>query len=447
MPQMDFLTYPLPDILKKYVYQGFFKKAQQQIDKILEHRLPHQMRERLKFERFRIELLKRTYKYNEKDALQIFKKSFKSATKSEFDKLWREGRIDWIYIETERFFESRFDKNLAFNEKEYKARQRIDKTTLKRRQVINKAVERLLKYGEPQSYRVCARIILQKESVKEEKVRVWLPFPKEGFQQCDVRLINASHECEVADNSVGQRTVYMEGKDSDKFYVEFEYTVHEWIGQKTLYTEKPTKEDIGELPPHIVFTPFLKELIHTIFHGEDYTNFDDLSRARRIYDFVTLNVNYSYVLPYALYNNIPEYVASTFKGDCGFQALLFITLCRMIGIPAKWQSGWSITPVGASPHDWVIIYLDKYGWVPVDLSFGGGRREQEPMRIFYFTNLDGFRMFANTEFQADFYPEKKAWRLDPYDNQTGEMEIISKEEDGYVIDLRSEIEVLKFEKI
>ncbi|WP_448376212.1 transglutaminase-like domain-containing protein [Fervidobacterium sp.] len=447
MPKMNFLSYPLPDVLKKYVYQGFFKKAQKQIDKILEHRLPPQMRERLKFERFRIELLKKAYKYNEKEALKIFKGSFKNATKSEFTQLWREGRTDWIYIETERFFESRFDKNLAFSEKEYKARQRIDKSTLKRREVINKAVERLLKYGEPQSYRVRARITLQKESPKEEKVRVWLPFPKEGFQQSDVKLINASHECEVADNSVGQRTVYMEGMDNEKFYVEFEYTVHEWIGKSALYTEKPNKEDLTELPPHIVFTPFLKELIHTIFHSEDYRNFDDLTRARKIYDFITLNVNYSYVLPYALYDNISEYVATTFKGDCGFQALLFITLCRMVGIPARWQSGLSITPVGASSHDWAIIYLEKYGWVPVDLSFGGGRREQEPMRIFYFTNLDGFRMFANTEFQGDFYPEKKAWRLDPYDNQTGEMEIISKEEDGYVIDLKSEIEVLKFDKI
>ena len=447
MAKMDFLSYPLPDILKKYIYQGFFKKAREQIDKILEHRLPPQMRERLKFELFRMELLKRTYRYTQEEAFKIFKKTFKNATKVEFEQLWKEGRLDWIYIETQRFFESRFDKNLAFNEKEYKARQRVDKQTLKRRELINKAVERLLKSGKPKSYRVRARITVEKENPREEKVRVWLPFPKEEFQQSDVKLISASHECEIADNSVGQRTVYMEGKDNEKFYVEFEYTVHEWIGQQSLYTQKPSKKDFSELPPHIVFSPFLKELLHTIFHNEDWTTLDDLARARRIYDFVTLNVNYSYVLPYALYDNIPEYVATTFKGDCGFQALLFITLCRMAGIPAKWQSGWSITSLVASPHDWALVYFERYGWVPVDLSFGGARREQEPMRIFYFTNIDGFRMFANTEFQGDFHPEKKAWRLDPYDNQTGEMEIISKEEDGYVIDLKSEIEVVKFEEL
>jgi len=133
-----------------------------------------------------MELLKRTYRYAQEEAFKIFKKTFKNATKAEFEQLWKEGRLDWIYIETQRFFESRFDKNLAFNEKEYKARQRVDKQTLKRRELINKAVERLLKSGKPKSYRVRARITVEKENPREEKVRVWLPFPKEEFQQSDV---------------------------------------------------------------------------------------------------------------------------------------------------------------------------------------------------------------------------------------------------------------------
>ncbi|MEJ5256933.1 MAG: transglutaminase domain-containing protein [Fervidobacterium sp.] len=444
---MDFLTYPIPDGLKKDIYMGFLKKAEEQIQMILEHRLPPQMRQRLRFELFRIKLLRRTYKWNEKEAFSIFKKTFKGATKPEFEILTKQGKLDWMYIDGQRYYESRFDKNLAFNDRDYKAKQRVDKDVLKRRELINKAVERLLKYGEPKKYRVRARISLKHENPVEEKVRVWLPFPKEGYQQEDVKLINASHEHEIADNSVGQRTVYMEGKDSDTFSVEFEYTVSEWIGTRGIWKEKPTKEDTSEKPPHIVFTPFIKSLVESIFHDVDYKKLDDITIARKIYDFVTLNVNYSYVLPYAMYNNIPEYVGTMFKGDCGFQALLFITLCRAVGIPARWQSGWSITPIGASSHDWALVYLEKYGWVPVDLSFGGSRRDQEPMRIFYFTNLDGFRMFANTEFQGEFYPSKKSWRLDPYDNQTGEMEIIAKEEDGYVIDLESKIEVLKFEEL
>ncbi len=235
--------------------------------------------------------------------------------------------------------------------------------------------------------------------------------------------------------------------DTEEFYIEFSYKIHEWIGIQKLYTQKTSGEDLSEKPPHIVFTPYLYNLIDIIFNGEDLRNLEDITKARRIYDFITFNVNYSYVLPYVIYDNISEYVATVFKGDCGFQALLFITLCRMVGIPAKWQSGWSITPISASPHDWALIYLEDYGWVPVDLSFGGARRDNEDLRLFYFTNLDGFRMFSNTEFQSDFYPKKISWRLDPYDNQIGEMEIIEKQEDNYIIDTKSKIEVIEFTTI
>ena len=41
---------------------------------------------------------------------------------------------------------------------------------------------------------------------------------------------------------------------------------------------------------------------------------------------------------------------------------------------------------------------------------------------YYFGNLDIFRMPANSEIQSEFVPEKKWLRIDPIDNQRGEME-------------------------
>ena len=49
---------------------------------------------------------------------------------------------------------------------------------------------------------------------------------------------------------------------------------------------------------------------------------------------------------YACIDHLAEYCALNLKGDCGVQALLFITLCRIAGIPAKWQSG-----IDAKPGD------------------------------------------------------------------------------------------------
>ena len=52
------------------------------------------------------------------------------------------------------------------------------------------------------------------------------------------------------------------------------------------------------------------------------------------------------------------------------QALLFITLCRMSGIPARWQSGLYATEFYTGCHDWAQFYIEPYGWVFADPSFG-----------------------------------------------------------------------------
>ncbi|ODN31431.1 transglutaminase-like domain-containing protein [Fervidobacterium thailandense] len=446
---MNFLLQPLREDVRKLEYLGMFSQAREIIRKDLtDRRLPEAYRHRLEFELFRMSLLMEDYSLTEKEAFALFRKKFKSVTKREFQSLVASGMIDWRWIDGERRFEKRFDSNLAFKYKEYAQRMKPDRERIRRMKTVNKAISRLLKTKKPKSYRIVARITLWKRKRIGEKVGVWLPFPKEGFQQYDVKLVASSHPSTIASNKQVQRTVYMEGLDSEEFWVEFEYKITEWVGSKQTLgkSEKPWDSDLQPKPPHIVFSDFLWNMLDLIFSGRDFQQLPPLERARMIYDYITLNVKYSYVLPYALYDNIPEYVATTLSGDCGFQALLFITLCRMVGVPARWQSGWFVLPWNASPHDWALIFTEEYGWVPVDLSFGGARRDDENLRLFYFTNLDGYRMFANTDFQSDFDPPKRKFRLDPYDNQTGEMEYIDDYKEP-IIDLEHDIKVLKFEEI
>ena len=127
---------------------------------------------------------------------------------------------------------------------------------------------------------------------------------------------------------------------------------------------------------------------------------------------------------YFTITNIPEYAALNLKGDCGVQALLFITLCRCARIPARWQSGLYATPYYVGCHDWAQFYIEPYGWLFADPSFGGSafRKGHEERWNFYFGNLDPFRMIAASEFQHEFDPSNKHLRFDPYDNQTGEVE-------------------------
>ena len=178
---------------------------------------------------------------------------------------------------------------------------------------------------------------------------------------------------------------------------------------------------LSEEDPHIVFTPYIRSLVAELTGGVE----DPLEKARRIYDFITLNMNYTFMPAYFVLENISENCARNFTGDCGVFALLFITLCRCAGIPAQWQSGLTAEPdLSCGCHDWARFYIPGHGWLYADPSYGIGarRKGKEERRKFYFGNMDPYRMVANNRFQAPFTVEKAQWRADPYDNQTGEME-------------------------
>ncbi len=62
------------------------------------------------------------------------------------------------------------------------------------------------------------------------------------------------------------------------------------------------------------------------------------------------------------------------RGDCSEYADLFIALCRAKNIPARFITGYMIRLDDVSPkHNWVEVYLQKYGWVPFDPSSGDVR--------------------------------------------------------------------------
>ncbi len=59
------------------------------------------------------------------------------------------------------------------------------------------------------------------------------------------------------------------------------------------------------------------------------------------------------------------------KGDCSEYSDLFAALCRAKNIPARVITGYTIRFDSNSPkHNWVEVYLQDYGWVPFEPSWG-----------------------------------------------------------------------------
>jgi len=262
-------------------------------------------------------------------------------------------------------------------------------------------------------------------------VRCWLPFPREGnARQKNIRLISSEPgNAVIADNSNLQRSVYLERKaEKDKptvFRIDFEVeTAAQYFDLKPEQI-KPYKtegelykEFTAERLPQIVFSPEIRKLAGRILAGE--TN--PLLKVRKLYKWINDSIRWASALEYSTFTNIPHYVLANHHGDCGMQTLLFMSLARSQGIPAKWQSGWMLHPREVNLHDWCEVYYEGVGWVPVDQSFGLQNSNDEKVRSFYQTGIDAYRLIVNDDFSRAFSPAKTFMRSEPYDFQRGELE-------------------------
>jgi transglutaminase-like putative cysteine protease len=433
---------PLPEDLQKLKNYGDFEGAKKLIASLLERKgpqiLPAALRQRLEMESRILDLLDHNeYPHDLAAAQAIMAENIRDYSPEELLQLRQAGRADWIFIDGSLRFQRRFFANLIKTSPEYKRRlitpQANDVSAAERAQLEENIALMKKLGGRSADIRRRAPLRIKKEFERIGKpVLVHLPIPGNGRQIKNFTLLQTSPEhTSIAPADAPQRTISFTTvlQPDQTFSVEYSYTNHvDYVDPdpalaKSLLSNQidaPEIFPLGEDLPHIRFTPYLKLLLEEIAGGE--TN--PLRRARRIYDFITTRVMYSYMREYAALENISEYAAVNLKGDCGVQAILFITLCRMAGIPARWQSGLGVSEYYTGCHDWAEFYVEPWGWMFCDPSYGGSawRNGAEERWNYYFCNLDIYRMAANSAILADFVPAKKHPRADPVDNQVGEVE-------------------------
>lgn len=446
---MEFLAAHLPERISYFESIGDYKGALEEIEHELGDYLPSLVEKRLLWEKERILRLKDNYPYTSDKAFDILSDIFLDFSREEFDSLSGAKKLDSIVFDGEERFERRFDKNLIFVMPEYENRLK-EKDTVREesRASLHREIDRLISDRRPAKYKITARSSIAVRSSEGSFFRCWLPVSRIGDQVSSTKIIKTSHSCFLSPDAYPQRTVYMEAdsRQDTLFSVDFEYEISEISSSLNPYEcTEPDGERfrsyLGERAPHIVFSPLMKSLAKEIARGETNSYFI----AKSFYNWICENVKYTFMSEYALYPNLSEFAAINLRGDCGVKALLFITLCRIKGIPARWQSGWFAAPMGASPHDWALIWLEPFGWIPVDCSFGGSRKDIPAYKEFFFGNLDAFRMISNSAFMSPLMPAKKFYRSDPFDNQVGEIEMDSRAMRSY--ERNCSLEILSFERV
>ena len=284
----------------------------------------------------------------------------------------------------------------------------------------------------PVKMRVKYALTLQPNAVPDgETVRCWLPYPREDHRrQSNIKLLSVNDSNYVISPSqYAHRTIYMEKivhKDEPlKFAIEFSYqhapewfnlqgkTVQPYDTQSELY-----KTFTAEHPPHIVFTDSIKAVSERIIGNET----DPYQKMKKIFQWIDA-FPWSGAREYSTLKNIPQYVLENRRGDCGQVTLLFITLARYNGIPARWESGFTMQPGNLNMHDWSEFYIEGIGWIPMDMSYGINTfADNEVINCFYTNGIDAYRWIVNSDFSQPLFPNKIFFRSDDVDFQRGELE-------------------------
>ncbi len=427
----------LPDEVKMYHYSGDFAGELACIDRWLNRNIPDCLRRRLEIQQLFATQLLNDYPLTRADVVAEVRARYPLADGSTLDAFIASGNVDYIL----KGGEMRFQHQAVSN---------IFKTHTPELEALSKSVEaestsvpqelpesiRVMREKGSLAYRYEVRheIRLEPHAEKPGKtLRLWFPYPVACATQPadDIKLVASSHPVTVTGDV--HRTAFMEVPCEAGMTYWVQYSFVNRAKFVPIDLTKPTglpageglsAEELadytGEQAPHIRLTPFIKALAAEIAGDET----DPLRLARHVYDYICTHVRYSYVRDYLLIDNIPEFVLLNAYGDCGTMGLAFITLCRALGIPAKWQSGWSCYPDGCGSHDWAMFYVAPYGWLYCDPSYGEGATHAGNLARadHYFGNLDPFRLVASNEFQQPLTPDKRFCRMDPYDNQSGEGE-------------------------
>jgi transglutaminase superfamily protein len=428
------------------IANGDFSQAKEIIKEklIMDTTLTAETQRQLEFEIERMDRIKKDFRASENEVFDYIQKYIPDVKNSDLQKWENEKSLESKMIDGEKKYFNRAARNLFRINKDCKklweefhkqkeidlSKDKID-IDVNNNALMKNSIKKGKRYSEPVTMKINYTISVNPNVVPEgEMIRCWIPFPREiENRQFNIKLLKSEPEkYQLADNMVLQRTIYFEKlavKDKEaKFTVEYQYTSQgEYV---YIETDKVTPVDVnGELKeflkeesPHIVFTERLKNLSGEIVGDEANPYY----KAQKIYQWIDENIPWASAREYSTFRNISDYCINNGHGDCGIKGLTFITLLRLNGIPARWQSGWEFQPPHDSMHDWGYVYFDPYGWMPMDVEYGMRKTDDERLKWFYLSGMDSYRLIFNDEYSKPFVPAKIHHRSETIDSQRGEVE-------------------------
>lgn len=406
--------------------------------------LDQQQRDKLAFELHRMDRIEKDFRAEEAEVREFIQKYYPEMSDEDMARWEASKALEVMTIDGEKRYFNRAARNLFRIDKDMRAvwsqahprkitagsgaTSALDQLNMDIMAEVKATGKR---YVKPVRLKITQAVDVDADIVPEgETIRCWIPYPRLiPERQIEIELkgtVPGNHELAPADAM--QRTIYFEqtavAGERAHFEVSYEFTSHgayapvNSVTVQELADPASLQDYLQEEAPHIVFSDELRKISREVVGDE--TN--PYMKARKLFAWVDENLPWASAREYSTIRNIPGYAIANGHGDCGIQALTFITLCRMNGIPARWQSGWEFEPPKDSMHDWGMIYFEPFGWVPMDATYGLRNTDDPVFEYFYLAGMDSYRLIFNDAYSQEFIPPKQHPRSETVDSQRGEVE-------------------------
>lgn len=433
---------PNEQAIQKEIEKGNYTEASKMIGLCLANtQITPEERYQMNFYLDKMNRIRKDFYQRDTSVINYVKKHIPEVTQEEIASWEKSNAIEHMVIDGEkRYFHSagrnlfRID-SVAASKYKYANGGQSDSLTRflvwKIPQLVKEATKSKKIYSSPVTMKVKYTLTVKPNEVPAgETIRVWMPYPRTDVKShTNIKLLSVSQPLYIiAPDSYSHKSIYMEGvaveNEPTQFNYEFIYTsyaqVHQFKANEVKEYDTNSelyKKYTKERAPHILFSDNIKKRVKEIV-GEESNPY---LKAKKIFEWIDSNFPWASAREYSTIDNIPEYVLANNHGDCGQVSLLFITMARAAGIPAKWQSGWMMHPGNKNLHDWAEAYFEGIGWVPVDQSFGRVKGDNEVL-YFFTKGLDPYRLIVNQDISRPLFPSKIYPRSETVDFQRGEVE-------------------------
>ncbi len=434
---------PVVQAVIAQIDRGDFAGADSAIEAALPDASPLDARV-LAFQRERMRRIALDFNQDSTQVHERLRKQIPDLSDAEFARWDGQGLLERMDIDGKRRYFNRAASNLFRLSAEARARRADPKPFIEsplesvnphHRAVIEAARASRTSSVLPRRLHITQTLTVHADAVPAgETVSAWIPYPRLiPGQQGDLRLLSsepATHA--VAPESAMQRTVHFEktavAGQATEFSVTYDVTIsarHVDVDADKVVEAIQTPDlapFLAERAPHVVFTDDLRAFSRSAVGDE--TN--PWRIAQRLFAAVD-QIPWAGAREYSTISNISDYALHAGHADCGQQTLLLMTLLRLNGIPARWQSGMMFADNGGvqsywNLHDWGQLYIAPYGWMPMDVTFGRLDATDPAVAGFYLGGLDGYRVAFNDDYSRPLVPAKRFARSETVDLQRGEAE-------------------------